>query len=103
MLLFFALDPRNADAEVMWEFGNIVNAGWVARDAFVADATRTQAILVATEGASDARILRRALDVRRPDVSDYIRLLSVRLCRANDQVPQDSPFPVRLPEGQLRS
>jgi hypothetical protein len=58
MLQIFALNPENADAEVMWQFGPIVNAGWVERDSFGAGARRTQSILVATEGASDARILR---------------------------------------------
>lgn len=75
MLLVFALNPRNLDAEVMWQFGNIVNAGWVSREAFVGGATRTQGVLVATEGASDARILRRALDVLRPDVADFFRFI----------------------------
>ncbi|SFP96660.1 HEPN/Toprim-associated domain-containing protein [Sphingomonas rubra] len=75
MLLIFALNPENARAEVMWQFGDIVNAGWVARDAFVAGARRNQAILVATEGASDARILRRALDLLRPDVADFFRFI----------------------------
>lgn len=75
MLLIFALHPENADAEVMWQFGNIVNAGWVERDAFSAGALRTQKILIATEGKSDARILRRALDLLRPDVTDFFRFI----------------------------
>jgi hypothetical protein len=75
MLQIFALNPDNADAEVMWQFGPIVNAGWVDREAFYAGARREQAILVATEGASDARILRRALDVLRPDVADFFRFI----------------------------
>lgn len=66
MLLIFAQDPRNAEAEVIWQLGGIVNAGWAARGNFVAGADRKQTILVATEGASDARILRRALDLLRP-------------------------------------
>jgi hypothetical protein len=75
MLQIFALNPKNADAEVVWQFGPIVNAGWVDREAFCAGARREQAILVATEGASDARILRRALDVLRPDVADFFRFI----------------------------
>jgi hypothetical protein len=75
MLLIFAQDPRNADAEVIWQFGNIVTAGWVEREAFVAGADRDQTILVATEGASDARILRRALELLRPDVADFFRFI----------------------------
>lgn len=75
MLLIFAQDPRNAEAEVIWQFGDIVTAGWVEREAFIAGADRKQTILVATEGASDARILRRALDLLRPDVADFFRFI----------------------------
>lgn len=45
MLLIFAQDPRNAEAEVIWQFGDIVSAGWVEREAFVAGADREQTIL----------------------------------------------------------
>ena len=75
MLQVFALNPENAEAEVMWQFGNIVNAGWVERSSFTAGAQRTHAILVATEGASDARILRRALDLLRAEVADFFRFI----------------------------
>ncbi|MBW9089844.1 hypothetical protein JNB91_18685 [Rhizobium wenxiniae] len=75
MLSIFAQDPRNAEAEVVWQFGNLVNAGWAARGDFVAGADRKQTILVATEGASDSRILRRALDLLRPDVADFFRFI----------------------------
>ncbi|NKW82759.1 hypothetical protein HGG72_25030 [Ochrobactrum pecoris] len=75
MLLIFAQDPRNAEAEVIWQFGDLVNAGWAARENFVAGADRKQTILVATEGASDSRILRRALDLLRPDVADFFRFI----------------------------
>lgn len=75
MLMVFAQSPDNANAEVRWQFGDIVNNGWVNREAFAAGARRTQSMLVATEGASDARILRRALDLLRPDVADFFRFI----------------------------
>jgi hypothetical protein len=75
MLQIFALNPENAETELVWQFGPIVKAGWVDREAFCAGARRGQTILVATEGASDARILRRALDVLRPDVADFFRFI----------------------------
>lgn len=75
MFIIFGLNAENADAEVEWEFGPIVHAGWVDQGAFHPGARRGQAILVATEGASDARILRRALDALRPDVADFFRFI----------------------------
>jgi hypothetical protein len=75
MLQVFGLNPANSTAEVEWEFGPIVHAGWVEREAIEPGARRAQAVLVATEGASDARILRKALDAFRPDVSDFFRFI----------------------------
>lgn len=75
MLQIFSLNQENANAEVIWQFGPIVNAGWAERDSFGAGVGRNQSILVATEGASDVRILRRALDLLRPDVADFFRFI----------------------------
>lgn len=75
MLMIFGLNPANATVEVEWEFGPVVHSGWVDRESFATGAGPKEAVLVATEGASDARILRRALDLLRPDVADFFRFI----------------------------
>jgi len=77
MLQVFALNAANAEVEVTWEFGPIVHAGWVQREAFQPGARQRQKVLIATEGASDARIIRRSLDVLRPDVADFFNFVDV--------------------------
>jgi HEPN/Toprim N-terminal domain 1 len=77
MLQVFALNAANAEVEVTWEFGPIVHAGWVQREAFQPGARKRQKVLIATEGASDARIIRRSLDVLRPDVADFFNFVDV--------------------------
>ncbi|MBC8798071.1 HEPN/Toprim-associated domain-containing protein [Shewanella algae] len=77
MLQVFAQHEANAEIEVTWEFGPIVHAGWVQRDAFLAGARQRQKVLIATEGTSDSRIIRRALDVLRPDVADFFNFVDV--------------------------
>jgi len=77
MLQIFGLNPANAVAEVMWQFGPLVHAGWASREDFQPGARRTQSILIATEGASDARIVSRGLEVLRPDVADFFRFIDV--------------------------
>ncbi|MDY6974143.1 MAG: HEPN/Toprim-associated domain-containing protein, partial [Thermodesulfobacteriota bacterium] len=72
-----ALNEANAEVEVTWEFGPIVHAGWVQREAFQPGARQRQKVLIATEGASDARIIRRSLDVLRPDVADFFNFVDV--------------------------
>ena len=71
MLQIFGRDEANLDVDVMWQFGPIVEAGWVTEDSFQGGAGRRHSILVATEGTSDARILRRAIDILNPDVADF--------------------------------
>ena len=75
MLRVFALNPANADNEVVWEFGPLVNNGWANLDDFQPGVRRVQKILVVTEGASDARIIKRALEVLRPDVADFFNFI----------------------------
>jgi hypothetical protein len=77
MLQIFAQDSRNADTEVIWAFGPIVHAGWVQREAFQPGAHKRERILMATEGASDARIIRRAIDILRPEVADFFNFVDV--------------------------
>lgn len=77
MLHVFALNPNNLNAEVKWEFGPLVGAGWASREDFEPGARRMQKILIATEGASDARIIKRALKILRPDVADFFNFVDV--------------------------
>lgn len=77
MLQIFALNSVNAELEVTWEFGPIVDAGWVPREAFFPCARRTQKLLIATEGASDTRIIKRSLEILCPDVADFFNFVDV--------------------------
>lgn len=77
MLQVFALNAANSEVEVTWEFGPIVHAGWVQREAFRPGALQKQKVLIATEGTSDARIIRRSIDVLRPDVADFFNFVDV--------------------------
>ncbi|HCE4912018.1 MULTISPECIES: HEPN/Toprim-associated domain-containing protein [Vibrio] len=77
MLQVFSLNADNAEVEVTWEFGPIVDAGWVLREEFRPGARQRQKVLIATEGTSDSRIIRRALDVLSPDVADFFNFVDV--------------------------
>jgi hypothetical protein len=77
MLRIFAQNSQNADVEIIWAFGPIVHAGWVQRDVFQPGAQKRERILVATEGASDARIIRRAIGALRPEVADFFNFVEV--------------------------
>lgn len=77
MLQIFGLNPENADTEIVWQFGPLVDAGWASRESFQPGARRGDSLLVVTEGKSDVHILKRALAVFRPDVADFFRFINV--------------------------
>ncbi|MCW0182041.1 MAG: HEPN/Toprim-associated domain-containing protein [Zavarzinia sp.] len=77
MLQVFALNSANLAVDVVWEFGPLVHAGWESRESFQPGAKRKEKVLIATEGASDARIIKRGLDILRPDVADFFNFVDV--------------------------
>jgi hypothetical protein len=77
MLQVLGQDGANADAELMWLYGPLVESGWEDSSSFFAGARRRERVLVATEGSSDVRILKRALEVLRPDVADFFDFIDV--------------------------
>jgi len=77
MMQVLGHNGANADAEIIWLYGPLVENGWEKASSFVPGIGRYSTILVATEGTSDARIIKRALDVLRPDVADFFRFIDV--------------------------
>lgn len=77
MLQVFGQCEANRDAEVVWQYGPLVDAGWASLLEFAAGASRSQTILVATEGTTDSRILKRAFATLRPDIADFFRFVDV--------------------------
>jgi hypothetical protein len=77
VLRILAENLANLTLDVVWDYGNFVAAGWAKNEEFVAGARRAQTYLLATEGTSDTRILKRALSLLRPDVEDFFRFIDI--------------------------
>jgi hypothetical protein len=77
MLRLLAENAANLDASVVWQYGPLVEAGWADADEFVSGARRTQTFLVATEGSSDAHILKHGFSILKPEVCDFFRFIDV--------------------------
>ncbi len=67
----------NDNASVVWQYGPLVDAGWVTEAEFVPGARRTETFLIATEGSSDIHILKHALASLRPGIADFFRFIDV--------------------------
>ncbi len=68
---------QNRESEVVWQYGPLVESGWADAAEFTPCARRTETFLVATEGSSDAHILKHAFSVLRPEVADFFRFIDV--------------------------
>jgi hypothetical protein len=77
LLRVLALNQKNLDSAVVWQYGPLVDAGWADADEFVPEARRTQTFLLATEGSSDVHILKHALSLLKPEIFDFFRFIDV--------------------------
>ncbi|TYO70141.1 hypothetical protein DQ397_004400 [Pseudomonas sp. CK-NBRI-02] len=77
VLRLLAENPVNLDLDVVWQYGPLVHAGWADVSEFVPCARREQTILIATEGSSDIHILKRAIELLRPEVADFFRFIDI--------------------------
>jgi len=77
ILRVLAENPANLDLEVVWDYGNFVDAGWAKNEDFVAGARRKDTYLIATEGSSDTHILKRAIALMQPDIEDFFRFIDL--------------------------
>ena len=67
----------NLNSEVIWQYGPLVDAGWANEGKFTPGARRTQTFLIATEGSSDAHILKHALSLLKPEIEDFFQFIDV--------------------------
>ena len=70
-------NPANLDQMVTWQYGPLVNNGWADESEFNACPGRRATFLIATEGSSDTKILKRAIELLRPEISDFFRFIDV--------------------------
>lgn len=77
VLRLLAENPKNLDVDVVWQYGPLVESGWATEGEFTPGARRTQTYLVATEGSSDAHILKHALALLKPEIADFFRFIDV--------------------------
>lgn len=79
ILQILARCPCNRCVEVVWQYGPMVESGWLAEESYVPGATREERILIVTEGSTDSRILNHAIGLLRPDVADFFRFIDADL------------------------
>jgi hypothetical protein len=69
---------QNLEADVVWQYGPLLDAAWAEENEFMPCAKRSQTFLVATEGSSDAHIFKHAISIVCREVDDFFRFIDVK-------------------------
>ena len=77
-LCLLAQRPENLEQLVVWDFSETVEGGWETEESFVPALPPSNRFLVVTEGSSDAKILRKALDLLRPSICDFFYFVDMQ-------------------------
>lgn len=77
ILQLLAQNTSNLNTNVVWQYGPLVEAGWASENEFTHEARRNQTFLIATEGSSDTHILKHAISLLKPEISDFFRFIDV--------------------------
>ena len=71
VLRMFAENADNLDLRLFWAFADVVEGGWVKLEDVVHPLDDRHRFLIVTEGSSDASIIKKALELRRPKAADF--------------------------------
>lgn len=77
IIRLLAENPANLDCPVTWDYGPLVSGGYAREEEFAINRRDRDCFLIVTEGGSDAVILRRAIELLRPQVRDFFRYIDM--------------------------
>ena len=77
VLRLLAENPKAAVRDVSWAFADVVENGWVDREHIQFDLGRVRKFLIVTEGSSDSKVLKHALNILRPEVADFFHFVDM--------------------------
>jgi hypothetical protein len=77
VLRLLADNESNLDRDVVWRFQDVLDGGWMDETGLWEGLADTDRYLVVTEGSSDSSILRAALPIVEPDVSDFFDFIDM--------------------------
>lgn len=77
ILRLLADNPTARELSVIWQFRDVFEGGWAERSHFVHPLEPRYRFSILTEGSSDVRILRKALELLEPHIADFFSFVEV--------------------------
>lgn len=71
VLRLLAEKSENHDRKVTWYFADLVQNGWAGQEEFAPGLADSERFLIVTEGSSDAKIIRKGLEILHPEIADF--------------------------------
>ena len=71
ILRLVSRNPKATELPVSWHFADIEDEVWATRDQFIKAIDSQNRFLIVTEGSSDTKIIRHALQLLKPHVADF--------------------------------
>jgi hypothetical protein len=70
-------NPSNLDSELCWKYSDVVEGGWVSETELYDDLSNQEKFLIVTEGSSDLFIIKKALEILKPDIVDFFSFVDM--------------------------
>ena len=76
-LRLLAENPENLGVDVQWRYADLVENGWVDEASIYEGLNERDHYLVVTEGSSDGAVIRKAMELLRPDIADFFNFVDM--------------------------
>lgn len=77
ILRLLAENPENLNYDVIWDYNEVVEAGWTRLDFLKEGLEDSDKLLIVTEGKSDSFIIKRTLDEIFPNIQDFFEFIDM--------------------------
>ncbi|MCY4515122.1 MAG: HEPN/Toprim-associated domain-containing protein [Candidatus Tectomicrobia bacterium] len=78
ILRLVARNPLAQGLPVNWQFADLEEEDWAQRDDFIKPVDQKDRFLIVTEGSSDAKIIKHALNLLKPHIADFFDFVDMK-------------------------
>ena len=70
-------NPQNLDLDLEWRTADVIEGGYVDEDSMCIGIDDSDKFLIVTEGSSDTFIIKKALEILKPDIADFFTFIDM--------------------------
>ena len=78
IIRLLADNPTAQELPVTWQFADVADGGWAPSESFEAAVRQPNRFLIVTEGTSDVQIIKHAIELLAPDLTDFFDFVDMR-------------------------